>query len=142
MSMSNGNTLVREHDSAAVNGSVADLLDFYYPVPMSSPKPAGDAVTVTELNQQTTAVLRRVKEGHVLPITERGKVIAYLTPPPPTVTGNPTIDRWIAEGRLACRCRTLPATTPASRTRSSPSGSVNRDLPRHLRGGQARAGRG
>jgi prevent-host-death family protein len=65
-----------------------------------SPLPAGDAVTVTELNQQTTSVLRRVKEGQVLPITERGKVIAFLTPPPPTVTGNPTIDRWIAEGRL------------------------------------------
>ncbi|MFD0741547.1 type II toxin-antitoxin system Phd/YefM family antitoxin [Phytohabitans flavus] len=65
-----------------------------------SPSPAGDAVTVTELNQQTTSVLRRVKEGQVLPITERGKVIAFLTPPPPTVTGNPTIDRWIAEGRL------------------------------------------
>ncbi len=59
-----------------------------------------DPVTVTDLNQQTTAVLRRVKAGHVLPITERGKVIAFLTPPPPTVTGNPTIDRWIAEGRL------------------------------------------
>ncbi|MDQ7906633.1 type II toxin-antitoxin system prevent-host-death family antitoxin [Phytohabitans sp. ZYX-F-186] len=66
----------------------------------ASPLPAGDAVTVTELNQQTTSVLRRVKEGQVLPITERGKVIAFLTPPPPTVTGNPTIDRWIAEGRL------------------------------------------
>jgi antitoxin (DNA-binding transcriptional repressor) of toxin-antitoxin stability system len=78
-----------------------DLLDSYYHDPMSaSPLPAGDAVTVTELNQQTTSVLRRVKEGRVLPITERGKVVAFLTPPPPTVTGNPTIDRWIAEGRL------------------------------------------
>ena len=59
-----------------------------------------EPVTVTELNQQTTAVLRRVKAGEALPITERGQVIAFLTPPPPTVTGNPTIDRWIAEGRL------------------------------------------
>jgi antitoxin (DNA-binding transcriptional repressor) of toxin-antitoxin stability system len=65
-------------------------------------------VTVTELNQQTTAVLRRVKEGHALPITERGKVIAFLTPPPSSVTGNPTIDRWIAEGRL------VPQATPGS----------------------------
>jgi prevent-host-death family protein len=82
-----------------VTGMLPDLLDFYYTAPMTS-LPAGDAVTVTELNQQTTNVLRRVKEGQVLPITERGKVIAFLTPPPPTMTGNPTIDRWIAEGRL------------------------------------------
>lgn len=59
-----------------------------------------EPVTVSELNQQTTAVLRRVKAGNTLPITERGRVIAFLTPPPPTITGNPTIDRWIAEGRL------------------------------------------
>lgn len=67
---------------------------------------ATEPVTVTELNQQTTAVLRRVKAGQSLPITERGRVVAYLTPPPPSVTGNPTIDRWIAQGRL------LPQTTP------------------------------
>jgi prevent-host-death family protein len=62
--------------------------------------PVPEPVTVTELNQQTTAVLRRVKAGQSLPITERGRVVAYLTPPPPAVTGNPTIDRWIAEGLL------------------------------------------
>ncbi|HET8682734.1 MAG TPA: hypothetical protein VFM54_12830 [Micromonosporaceae bacterium] len=65
-------------------------------------------ITVTELNQQTTAVLRKVKAGHCLPITERGKVVAFLTPPPPTVTGNPTIDRWIAQGRL------VPAAVPGT----------------------------
>lgn len=67
-----------------------------------------DPVTVTKLNQQTTAVLRQVKAGHVLPITERGKVIAFLTPPPPTVTGNPQIDEWIANGRL------VPAVVPGT----------------------------
>src|SRR5579871_3142555 len=71
---------------------------------MTGPEP----VTVTELNQQTTAVLRRVKAGEALPITERGQVIAFLTPPPPTVTSNPTIDRWIAEGRL------IPAAVPGT----------------------------
>jgi len=47
-------------------------------------------------------MLRRVKAGESLPITitDRGRVVAYLTPPPPAVTGEPTIDRWIAEGRL------------------------------------------
>ena len=66
----------------------------------NSQLPTPEPVTVTEPNQQTTAVLRRVKAGEALPITERGHVIAFLTPPPPTVTGNPTIDRWIAQGRL------------------------------------------
>ncbi len=74
--------------------------------------PNGDAllepITVTELNQQTAAALRRVKAGRAIPITERGKIVAYLTPPPPAVTGNPTIDRWIAEGRL------VPAAVPGS----------------------------
>jgi antitoxin (DNA-binding transcriptional repressor) of toxin-antitoxin stability system len=69
---------------------------------------APEPVTVTELNQQTTAVLRRVKAGEALPITERGQVIAFLTPPPPAVTGNPTIDRWIAEGRV------VPAAVPGT----------------------------
>lgn len=67
-----------------------------------------EPITVTELNQQTAAALRRVKAGHAIPITERGKVIAFLTPPPPSVTGNPTIDRWIAEGRL------IPAAVPGT----------------------------
>lgn len=67
-----------------------------------------ESVTVTELNQQTTAVLRLIKSGHSVPITERGKVVAFLSPPPPTVTGNPTIDRWIAQGRL------VPAVVPGT----------------------------
>lgn len=48
------------------------------------------------------------ESGPSAPTTERGKVIAFLTPPPPTVTGNPVIDRWIAEGRL------LPAAVPGT----------------------------
>jgi antitoxin (DNA-binding transcriptional repressor) of toxin-antitoxin stability system len=67
-----------------------------------------EPITVTELNQQTAAALRRVKAGQVVPIIERGKIVAFLTPPPPTVTGNPTIDQWIAEGRL------VPAETPGT----------------------------
>lgn len=57
-------------------------------------------IAVTELNQQTAKVLQRVKAGHMVPITERGVVIAFLTPPPPTVTGDPMLDQWIAEGRI------------------------------------------
>lgn len=72
-----------------------------------TPQPR-EPISVTELNQQTSAVLKRVKAGHALAITERGRVIAYLTPPPPTVTGNSTIDQWIAEGRL------VPQAVPGS----------------------------
>ncbi|HZE39991.1 MAG TPA: hypothetical protein VE172_14390 [Stackebrandtia sp.] len=61
---------------------------------------SGETVTVTELNQQTSALIRRIKDGEVLSITERGHIVAFLTPPPPSVTGNPQIDRLIAEGRL------------------------------------------
>jgi prevent-host-death family protein len=61
---------------------------------------ANEPVTVTELNQQTAVVLHRVKRGQSVLITERGRVVACLAPPPASVTGNPTIDRWIAEGRL------------------------------------------
>jgi prevent-host-death family protein len=59
-----------------------------------------EPVSVTELNQQTTAVLRRVKKGESVPITERGRVVAYLTPPPPLLTGDALIDQWIAEGKI------------------------------------------
>ena len=67
-----------------------------------------EPVSVTELNQQTTAVLRRVKNGESVPITERGKVVAFLTPPPPTHTGDPLIDQWIAEGKI------IPPAVPGS----------------------------
>ncbi len=70
--------------------------------------PTAQPVTVTELNQRTSQVLSRVKAGEAVPVTERGRVVAFLTPPPPTVTGNPVIDRWISEGRL------IPAAVPGS----------------------------
>jgi antitoxin (DNA-binding transcriptional repressor) of toxin-antitoxin stability system len=101
-----------------------------------------EPITVTELNQQTTAALRRVKAGHAIAITERGRIIAYLTPPPPTMTGNPTIDRWIAEGRL------VPATVPGTildllplpaASPSGPDGSERPDLAEVVIGERDRA---
>src|SRR5262249_25163657 len=52
----------------------ACLLAFYEQGCMTVPVP--EPVTVTELSQQTTAVLRRVKAGRSLPITERGRAVA------------------------------------------------------------------
>ena len=77
-------------------------------MPSTAAQLSPEPVTVTELNQQTTNVLRRVKAGQTLPITERGRVVAFLTPPPPRVTGSPTIDQWIAQGRL------IPASVPGT----------------------------
>jgi prevent-host-death family protein len=76
--------------------------------PVVAAIPPGVPVSVTELNQQTAGILKRVKAGQTVAITERGKVVAFLTPPPPAMTGNPTIDRWIAEGRL------VPQAVPGS----------------------------
>jgi antitoxin (DNA-binding transcriptional repressor) of toxin-antitoxin stability system len=73
----------------------------------ATPSPR-DPVSVTELNQQTSAVLKRVKAGQTLAIIERGRVVAYLSPPLPTPTGDPIIDQWIAEGRI------LPQKVPGS----------------------------
>jgi prevent-host-death family protein len=75
---------------------------------MAAPLVPDAPVSVTELNQQTAGILKRVKAGKTVTITERGQVVAFLTPPPPTMTGNPTIDRWIAEGRL------VPQAVPGS----------------------------
>lgn len=52
-------------------------------------------VTVTELNQQTRAVLDRVRAGERLVITDRGRPIARLLPDEPT-----RWDQLVASGRV------------------------------------------
>ena len=53
------------------------------------------SVSVTELNQNTSAVLARAKRGEHVTITERGKVIATLAPAEPH-----PLAHLVAEGRL------------------------------------------
>lgn len=62
---------------------------------------AGDAkdelVGVRELRQNLSVYLRRVKRGETLGVTERGEIVALLTPVPPTSLS--PLERLVAEGR-------------------------------------------
>jgi prevent-host-death family protein len=73
----------------------------------------GDSVTVSELNRQTAKVLERVKAGESLEITESGRPVARLLPAT-MATGNPLLDRLIAQGRviLAANPGLIPPTPP------------------------------
>ena len=52
-------------------------------------------VGVRELKQNASAVLRRVKEGETIEVTERGRRVARLTP----IREGNRLDQLIAEGR-------------------------------------------
>lgn len=56
-----------------------------------------ETVGVRELRQNLSVYLRRVKEGETLAVTERGQVVAQLTPAPEPEVG--ILERMIAEGR-------------------------------------------
>jgi len=64
-----------------------------------------EAVTVSELNQQTRRVLDRIKAGESVDISEYGQPIARLIPVTPT-TGVAVLDQLILQGRA------IPATMP------------------------------
>lgn len=52
-------------------------------------------VTRTELNQQTARVLARVSAGERITVTDRGRPVAQLIPPPDSVW-----DELVAGGRV------------------------------------------
>lgn len=56
-----------------------------------------------ELRQHASRYLERVKAGETVEVTERGQLVALLTPPDPAITAR---QRLLASGRL------LPATRP------------------------------
>jgi prevent-host-death family protein len=60
-------------------------------------------IGVRELRQHASRYLERVKAGETIEVTERGRLVALLTPPSPAMTAR---ERLIAEGRL------IPATAP------------------------------
>ncbi|TQN35683.1 prevent-host-death family protein [Blastococcus colisei] len=60
-------------------------------------------IGVRELRQNASQYLARVKAGETVEVTERGTLIALLTPPSPAASAR---DRLIAEGRL------IPASGP------------------------------
>ncbi len=60
-------------------------------------------IGVRELRQNASRYLALVKAGETVEVTERGELVAILSPPSPAVTAR---ERLIAEGRL------VPATAP------------------------------
>jgi prevent-host-death family protein len=55
-------------------------------------------VGIAELRQNLSRYLRRVEQGERLLVTDHNRPVAELGPPPST---GPTLDRLIAEGRIA-----------------------------------------
>jgi len=60
-------------------------------------------IGVRELRQHASRYLDRVKAGETVEVTERGRLVALLTPPHPATSAR---ERLVAAGRL------LPATRP------------------------------
>ena len=67
-------------------------------------------IGVRELRQHASRYLELVKAGQTVEVTERGRLIALLSPPPATRTAR---ERLIAAGRL------VPASNPSGRLRES-----------------------
>ena len=80
-------------------------------------------VPVRELNQQTAAVLARVKSGEQIEITERGVVVAVLAPPSP----NPLTD-LIGAGKVVPATQSGPLPGP-----TGPMHDDSSDLLREMR---------
>ncbi|MEU4740005.1 type II toxin-antitoxin system prevent-host-death family antitoxin [Actinosynnema sp. NPDC023658] len=66
-------------------------------------------VGVRELNQRTSAVLKRVRDGERITVTEHGKPVAYLVPVQP---GTGLLDRLVAAGQAVAPTRTGPVAMP------------------------------
>ncbi|WP_231950806.1 type II toxin-antitoxin system Phd/YefM family antitoxin [Allokutzneria albata] len=54
-------------------------------------------IGVRELNQNTSAALQRVREGHAYTVTDRGVPIAHLVP---VLQGDPVLGQLVAEGQV------------------------------------------
>ena len=78
-----------------------------------------ERIGIRELRQHASRYLARVKAGESLEITERGRLIALLTPPHPASTDR---ERLVAAGRL--RPATEPFRLPARRLASSTAAAL------------------
>ncbi|MFD1150188.1 type II toxin-antitoxin system Phd/YefM family antitoxin [Saccharothrix hoggarensis] len=66
-------------------------------------------IGVRELNQRTSAVLRRVRAGERITVTEHGEPVAYLVPVQPNTD---VLDRLVAAGQAIAPTRTGPLALP------------------------------
>ena len=83
-------------------------------------------IGVRELRQHASRYLDLVKAGETVEVTERGELVALLTPPSPAST---TRERLIAEGRLvpAVGPRILPTPVPPAPGRPTASEALAED---------------
>lgn len=69
-----------------------------------------ERIGVRELRQHASRYLSKVKAGETVEVTERGKLVALLTPPNPASSAR---ERLVASGRL------IPASRPLRLPRRS-----------------------
>jgi prevent-host-death family protein len=65
-----------------------------------------ERIGVRELRQHASRYLDRVKAGETVEVTERGRLVALLTPPHPATSAR---ERLVAAGRLLPATRTFEA---------------------------------
>lgn len=68
-----------------------------------------ERIGIRELRQHASRYVALVKDGQTVEVTERGALVALLTPPEP---GRQARDRMVAAGRL------IPASNPTGRVRA------------------------
>lgn len=76
-----------------------------------------ESVPIRELQQHASAVIRRVREGESVGVTDRGTLVAVMVPP--TSVGG--AGALVASGRVRPATRTLKDLPPAIRTGVSTS---------------------
>jgi antitoxin (DNA-binding transcriptional repressor) of toxin-antitoxin stability system len=85
-----------------------------------------ERIGVRELRQHATRHLARVKAGETVEVTERGRLIALLVPPGPSMTAR---ERLIGSGQLVPAARPFQLPEPvAPRSGAPDSGSVLDEL--------------
>jgi prevent-host-death family protein len=77
---------------------------------MSETETPRSRVGVRELRQNLSVYLRRVEAGEVLDVTEHGRLVARLGPPPPERLS--VLERLIAEGRATAPRADILSHTP------------------------------
>lgn len=76
-----------------------------------------ERIGVRELRQNASKYLERVKAGESVEVTERGKLVAVISPPTPAVSA---YELLVAEGRLIPASRSL---FPLPDARPAPPGA-------------------
>ena len=92
---------------------------------MSQPEPL-PSVGVRELRQDASAILRRVKDGETIEITEHGKPIAHIGPIKPS-----RIETWIAR-KLITPAKS-PGTLSLVKPIKSESGESTKEILDYIR---------